>query len=83
MVRPGGCVVLLEHVLSPEPGLLRVQQQVLDGLQQMLADGCHLNRDTEAALRACQQLKAVDIQRLQVPGAGLISPHVAAVMMRA
>jgi hypothetical protein len=83
VVRPGGRVVLVEHVLAPEQGLLRLQQQALDGLQQLLADGCHLNRDTEAALRACQKLQVVEIQRLQVPGAGLICPHVAAVMMRA
>lgn len=83
VVRPGGQVVLVEHVIAPEQGLLRLQQQALDGLQQLLADGCHLSRDTEAALRSCQQLRAVEVQRLQVPGAGLISPHVAAVMIRA
>ncbi len=83
VVRPGGRVALVEHVLAPEPGLLRLQQRLFDGLQQLLADGCHLGRDTAAALEAVPQLQPLELRRLSVPGAGLIAPHVAALLRRA
>ena len=50
VLKPGGQLLLIEHVISPSPGWLRLQQQLLDPLQQLLADGCHLTRDTKAAL---------------------------------
>lgn len=40
----------MQHVHAPEDGLsilgLRQQQDLLDPLQQQLADGCHLTRET-------------------------------------
>lgn len=42
--------VFLQHIHAPEEGLsilgLRQQQDLLDPLQQKLADGCHLTRET-------------------------------------
>jgi hypothetical protein len=82
VVRPGGRVALVEHVLAEEPGALRLQQRLFDPLQQLLADGCHLGRDTAGALAACRQLQPLELRRLQVPGAGLISPHVVGLLRR-
>ena len=49
VVRPGGRILFVEHVLSPQPGFLRTLQQLLNPLQQLLLDGCHTTRDTGAA----------------------------------
>lgn len=42
--------IFSQHVHAPEEGLsilgLRQQQNLLDALQQQLADGCHLTRET-------------------------------------
>ncbi|KAF6264409.1 S-adenosyl-L-methionine-dependent methyltransferase [Scenedesmus sp. NREL 46B-D3] len=52
VVRPGGRLLLIEHVIAPNFGLLQLQQRLLDPLQQLLADNCHLTRDTAAVLQA-------------------------------
>ncbi|KAF8072542.1 METTL7A [Scenedesmus sp. PABB004] len=52
VLRPGGQLLVVEHVAAPELGWLRAQQALLDPLQQLLADGCHLTRRTDALLRS-------------------------------
>jgi SAM-dependent methyltransferase len=52
VIKPGGSLLLIEHVVAPSFGLLQLQQRVLDPLQQLLADNCHLTRDTAAVLQA-------------------------------
>jgi ubiquinone/menaquinone biosynthesis C-methylase UbiE len=47
VLKPGGQFLVLEHGLSAEPGVQKWQHR-LNGLQQMLADGCRLNRDVRA-----------------------------------
>ena len=47
MLRPDGVLCVLEHGLSPEPGVARWQHR-LDPLQQRVAGGCHLTRDVGA-----------------------------------
>lgn len=45
----------LQHIHAPEEGLsilgLRQQQDLLDPVQQLLADGCHLTRETDQLIR--------------------------------
>lgn len=48
---PGGRLLFLEHVRSPEPGLARWQDR-LEKPWRFLADGCHCNRDTVATIEA-------------------------------
>lgn len=51
-VRPGGEVRFLEHVVAPEPGMLRKAQRVVDAtVWPRLLAGCHTGRDTVAAIR--------------------------------
>lgn len=51
VLRPGGRLLTIEHVAAaPGQGWLRAQQALLDPLQQLLADRCHLTRDTGALL---------------------------------
>ncbi|KAK1861038.1 hypothetical protein I4F81_003622 [Pyropia yezoensis] len=53
--------------------------------QMALADGCHLTRDAEGAVRAAAPWAAVTAERFRVPGGGalLISPHVAGLAVKA
>eukprot|EP01036_Dinobryon_divergens_P024645 gene24645-33115_t len=48
VLKKGGVFISVEHILADESDkLLRFQHENLDGLQQLLADGCHLNRKTD------------------------------------
>jgi ubiquinone/menaquinone biosynthesis C-methylase UbiE len=51
VLRPGGKLLFVEHVRAEEPGLARWQDR-LEKPWRFLADGCHCNRDTVAAIEA-------------------------------
>lgn len=79
VLRPGGKVLFIEHVYAPDNHLLlRLGQQVLNPLQQLLADGCHLTRDPEP-LMAPAGLTVTQSRRFLVEGESLIAPHVAGI----
>ncbi|MEX2112023.1 MAG: class I SAM-dependent methyltransferase [Pirellulales bacterium] len=44
VLRPGGQFLFLEHGLSRDPGVQKWQHR-LTGLERLIADNCHLNRD--------------------------------------
>jgi SAM-dependent methyltransferase len=48
VLRPGGSLVVIEHVRSIGPA--RLIQTTLTPLQRMIAGGCRLNRDTKSAI---------------------------------
>jgi ubiquinone/menaquinone biosynthesis C-methylase UbiE len=51
VLRPGGKLLFVEHVRAQDPGLARWQDR-LEKPWRFLADGCHCNRDTIAAIEA-------------------------------
>ena len=51
VLRPGGRMHFVEHGRAPDEGVRRWQRR-LNGLQQRLACGCHLDRDVPALLEA-------------------------------
>ncbi len=51
VLKPGGRLLFIEHVRSERPGLARWQDR-LEKPWRFLADGCHCNRDTLAAISA-------------------------------
>lgn len=51
VLRPQGTLRFLEHVHSPHPIVARVQS-LFTPIWRLVADGCHLDRDTLAAIRA-------------------------------
>jgi SAM-dependent methyltransferase len=51
VIRPGGELRFYEHVRAGDPGWARWQRRV-DPVWTRIAGGCHLTRDTEAAIRA-------------------------------
>jgi ubiquinone/menaquinone biosynthesis C-methylase UbiE len=66
VLRPGGRLVLFEHVASTG-GWGRVQR-LMDPLQHFCARGCHLTRDTRAALQAAG-FDTGDLVDTHMPGA--------------
>jgi ubiquinone/menaquinone biosynthesis C-methylase UbiE len=51
VLRPGGRLLFVEHVRSPDPGAARWQDR-LERPWRFFGDGCHCNRDTIAAIEA-------------------------------
>ena len=51
VLRPGGHLFFLEHGLSDDPRVARRQHR-LDGLQQRVAGGCHLDRRHDELIRS-------------------------------
>jgi SAM-dependent methyltransferase len=51
VLRPGGHLHFVEHGRAPDEGVRRWQER-LNGIQQRMAGGCHLNRDIPAILQA-------------------------------
>jgi ubiquinone/menaquinone biosynthesis C-methylase UbiE len=66
VLKPGGRLLFLEHVRSPDPGLARWQDR-LHGPWYVFGHGCHCNRDTKAAIEA-SPLQIEDAQRGEIPG---------------
>lgn len=75
VLRPGGQLLFIEHVRSEQPTLARWQDR-LEGPWRFLADGCHCNRDTIAAIEA-SPLRPENVEHGELPKAPpLISPLV-------
>jgi ubiquinone/menaquinone biosynthesis C-methylase UbiE len=52
VLRPGGELRFYEHVISRKPGKAAVQRMMTRTVWRMVAAGCHLDRDTGAAIEA-------------------------------
>jgi SAM-dependent methyltransferase len=64
ILKPGGRLLFVEHVRADDPGLARWQDR-LERPWRFLADGCHCNRDTVAAIEASPlSLEHVEHDRL-------------------
>lgn len=66
VLKPGGRLFFLEHGLSPDPQVARRQHR-LNGLQNKVAGGCHLDRDI-AALLATSDLDTEDLANFYIDG---------------
>jgi SAM-dependent methyltransferase len=67
VLQPGGRLLFLEHVRSPDPGLARWQDR-LHGPWFLFGNGCHCNRDTVAAIEG-SVLALEDLERDEIPKA--------------
>lgn len=66
VLRPGGTLVMVEHVVSPGPVARRVQH-ALTPAWKVVARGCHLDRDTVGAL-ASAGFDLREVQPIRLPG---------------
>jgi ubiquinone/menaquinone biosynthesis C-methylase UbiE len=73
VLRPGGSLHFLEHVRGD--GRVATWQDRLTPVQKRVADGCHLNRDTAAAI-AGAGLRLDALERFALPGHALIRPAI-------
>jgi len=75
VLAPGGQLLFLEHIRSPDPGLARWQDR-LEKPWRFIGDGCHCNRDTVAGIEAAG-LALGEIERDELPKApALVKPLV-------
>jgi len=80
LLRPGGSLVLLEHVRADEEGLLRTQQR-LEPAWKWCAGNCHLTRPTEQLLR--QAGFDTKLQKVKMRGApSFVRPMIKGVAFR-
>ncbi|CAG7904179.1 unnamed protein product [Brassica rapa] len=76
ILKPGGLYLFVEHVAAEVDGtFLRMVQNVLDPLQQVVADGCHLTRSTEDYLLEAGFKGGVDINKVSLSAFYHLSPH--------
>lgn len=75
VLKPGGMFLFVEHVAAPDGSTLRFWQNLLDPVQQLVADGCHLSRNTLGLIEAAG-FTSLDIKSMTVKGLSLISPHI-------
>lgn len=81
VVRPGGCLLFLEHVRATPGSSLERWQDRLRRPWAMASGGCSPNRDTVAAIEAAG-FEVVNLDRWDEPGAALARPHVAGTAVR-
>lgn len=81
VLKPGGVYVFVEHVAAKDGTTLRFVQRVLDPLQQTLADGCHLSRETGKDISAAG-FSNVELSTTFLSNAIFINPHIYGVARR-
>lgn len=75
VLKPAGLYLFVEHVAAKDGTILKFVQGILDPLQQTVADGCHLSRNTGASISAAG-FSSVDMNMVFLPALSLIGPHV-------
>ncbi|XP_073130716.1 uncharacterized protein [Henckelia pumila] len=81
VLKPGGHYIFVEHVAAKDGTILRFVQGILDPLQQIVADGCHLTRNTGTDI-ARAGFSSIDINQASVSTLSIISPHVYGIARR-
>ena len=77
VLRPGGRLLLLEHVRAADPALARRQDRS-ERRQVRFAGGCHPNRDTLRAVAAAG-FDTGGVRAVTLPGIKITSPGIAGV----
>jgi ubiquinone/menaquinone biosynthesis C-methylase UbiE len=80
VLKPGGRLLVLEHVRADDAGLAGWQDR-LDLPWGWLAAGCHPNRDTVATL-AGAGFDVSDVTPLRIPGLPIMRPWITGVLTR-
>ncbi|XP_022724927.1 methyltransferase-like protein 7A isoform X2 [Durio zibethinus] len=77
VLKPGGLFLFVEHVAAKDGTILKFWQSVLDPLQQTVADGCHLTRETGKYISTAG-FASLELSMASLYNApcSLISPHI-------
>lgn len=78
VLKPGGRLIFLEHVAASRGTGLRLLQNLIRPAWQLIGDGCCINRDTGAAIRAAG-FHSVHLEEFRVPrppAPSWVSPHI-------
>lgn len=75
VLRPGGLYLFVEHVAAKDGTTLRFIQSVLDPLQQTLADGCHLTRETGNNISG-SGFSGVELSMTSLSSTSIINPQI-------
>ncbi|CAN1313743.1 Putative methyltransferase-like protein 7A [Linum perenne] len=75
VLKPGGVYIFVEHVAAKDGTAQRLLQNVFDPLQQTLADGCHLARQTGNRISKAG-FSFLYIDSAHLSSALFINPHV-------
>lgn len=75
VLRSGGRFLFLEHVSAPPQTPIYHLQRLINPAWKTIGDGCHLTRDTGAAIRAAG-FRAVELNLYQAGFPPFVSPHV-------
>jgi len=78
VLKPGGRFLFLEHVLSRDPNLAKVQI-ALTPMQISVADGCHLDRRTLDEIETSGLFASVNAEYYELDGFWVIAPQVAGI----
>ena len=79
VLRPGGRLVLIEHVAAH--GSVGLVQRLLAPMWRIVAGGCQLRRDTRAAV-ANAGFDVTDVHPWRLPGGGPAAPAIAGIASR-
>lgn len=75
VLRPGGMFLFVEHVADAPRTLVYHTQRLINPLWKAVGDGCHLTRDTGAAILAAG-FSTVEIVPYKAGWPAIVSPHV-------
>lgn len=78
VLKPGGTFMFIEHVSAPPGSAKSFWQKVLNPLQILLADGCHLDRSTLSFIERAG-FSSVQARSFEIDELGILSPHIAGV----
>ncbi|CAL9240026.1 unnamed protein product [Arabidopsis halleri] len=77
VLKPGGIFLFIEHVAAKDGSFFRHVQNILDPLQQVVADGCHLTRNTDLYISAAGFDGGTEINNTAIYSfPWIIRPHV-------
>ncbi|KAI6686413.1 hypothetical protein NL676_032326 [Syzygium grande] len=75
VLKPGGSYIFVEHVAAKDGTILKFLQSILDPLQQAVADGCHLTRETGKNISEAG-FSSVELGTAFLANAPLINSHI-------
>lgn len=84
VLQPGGKFYFVEHIAAPRATWLSRSQRVVRPLWKWVSDGCHTDRQTDAAI-ADAGFETVEMDRFRIPlriAPPIFSPHIAGVAVK-